>query len=175
MLIVTGPPGAGKTTVSSLLAARFERSVVLRGDDFFHFIHRGYVAPWQPDSQHQNEVVIDATAAAAAQYCAGGYVVVVDAIVGPWFLDRWCAQVPEAVAVHYVILQPNKEVAARRASGRRGRDDLVDPVPVALMHDAFASRGGRHANVVDSSSHTPEETASVVAAQADAGLLLLPR
>jgi cytidylate kinase len=175
MLIVTGPPGAGKSTVSALVAARFERSVLLRGDDFFHFIHRGYVAPWHADSQQQNEVVIDATAAAAARYCAGGYVVVVDAVVGPWFLDRWCAQVPEATAVHYVILQPNKEVAAARALGRVGRHDLVDAEPVALMHDAFASRGGRHANVIDSSWHTPEHTASEVAAQADAGLLFLAR
>ena len=48
VLILTGPPCAGKTTTARLLAARFTRAVHLESDAFFHFIASGHVAPWQP-------------------------------------------------------------------------------------------------------------------------------
>jgi ATPase family associated with various cellular activities (AAA) len=45
VLILTGPPGAGKTTAARVLAERSERAVHLESDRFFHFIRSGYVEP----------------------------------------------------------------------------------------------------------------------------------
>jgi adenylate kinase family enzyme len=45
VLILTGPPGSGKTTVAHVLTARHERAVHLESDLFFHFITSGYVEP----------------------------------------------------------------------------------------------------------------------------------
>jgi tRNA uridine 5-carbamoylmethylation protein Kti12 len=50
VLIVTGPPGVGKTTAAGILAARSERSVHLEADAFFRFIRSGFVEPWTPES-----------------------------------------------------------------------------------------------------------------------------
>jgi uridine kinase len=43
LIVVTGPPGAGKTTVAQALSGSFESSALVAGDDFFGFIdrHRG--------------------------------------------------------------------------------------------------------------------------------------
>ena len=35
LLVVTGPPGAGKSSVAQALAEKFERSVLVEGDAFF--------------------------------------------------------------------------------------------------------------------------------------------
>jgi cytidylate kinase len=175
IIIVTGPPGAGKSTVARMVADHFDSSVLLVGDEFHHAIRKGYVPPWQAESEHQNEVVIDATAAAAAAYAGGGYLVVVDGIVGPWFLERWFGHLPRELAVHYVVLRPSQEVALERATGRTDHTDLVDPEPVTFMHQVFMERGGLDDHVLDSSNMTAQETASEVLALVAAGRLLLAR
>jgi cytidylate kinase len=173
MILVTGPPGAGKSTVARMVADHFDQSVLVVGDDFHHAIRRGYLPPWQAESAHQNEVVIDATGAAAAAYANGGYVVVVDGIIGPWFVDRWLSHLPREIPVHYVILRPSKEVALQRAIERTGERDLVNPEPVTLMHDVFVERGGLDDHVLDSSNLTADQTASEVLARVARGQLLL--
>jgi cytidylate kinase len=52
-LIVTGPPGAGKSTVARALATRFDRSALVEGDAFFAFVASGAIPPWLPESQDQ--------------------------------------------------------------------------------------------------------------------------
>ena len=57
LLVVTGPPGAGKSTVAALVADRLPRSVLVEGDAFFAFVRRDAIEPWLPESHAQNEIV----------------------------------------------------------------------------------------------------------------------
>ena len=134
MIVITGPPGAGKSTVARIVADSFDNSVLLVGDNFHHYIRRGYIAPWRAESEHQNKVVIDSTAVAASSYALGGYLVVVEGIIGPWFVERWLSHVQDELPVHYIILRPSEGVALRRAAQRTGHTDLIDPDPVTFMH-----------------------------------------
>ena len=86
ILILTGPPGAGKTNVARLLAKLSDRAVHLESDRFFHFIASGYVEPWKPESHEQNTAVMQIVAGAAIGYASAGYRTIVDGIIIPgWF------------------------------------------------------------------------------------------
>ncbi len=119
LVVVTGPPGAGKITVSRILSGLFETSARIAGDEFFGFIDQGYLAPWTTAAHHQNEIVIEAAAAAAGRLAAGGYTVIYDGVIGPWFLDAF-GQATGLLRLHYLILLPPERVCLDRVASRVG-------------------------------------------------------
>src|SRR3954452_8328575 len=112
LLIITGPPGAGKSTVARLVADRFEPSALVQGDVFFGFVARGYIDPWLAESHEQNTVVTEATARATSVYARGGFTTIFDGMVGPCFLPtflQYADQYADLDAVHYAVLMPTVE------------------------------------------------------------------
>ena len=136
LLIVTGPPGAGKSTVARALAARFERSALVEGDAFFAFVASGAIPPWLPESHEQNDVVTRAAAVATGQFVTGGYTVVYDGVMGPWFLPTFAAATGLG-SLHYVILLPSVERCVERVATRDGHG-FTDEAATRHMHDQFA-------------------------------------
>ena len=70
-------------------------------DDFYHYLSKGAIPPHLPESNEQNLIVIEAFLEAAKRYARGGYDVIVDGIIGPWFLKPWQSLVREHYEVHY--------------------------------------------------------------------------
>lgn len=170
VVILSGPPGAGKTTVGGLLAAESAGASVHMATDFFYrSIRSGYLAPFLPESQRQNEVVIEAIAASATAFARGGYRVVVDGIVGPWFLDPFRkAAERDGLALSYVVLRPALDVALDRVRGR-GDDELSDPEAISGLHSAFTSLGDLEDHVLDPGELTPEQTTREVRSALETG------
>ncbi|WP_434443976.1 AAA family ATPase [Lentzea sp. E54] len=161
VIILTGPPGAGKTSVAGLLAAGAGSPAVhLVTDQFYRSIRTGFVLPFLPEAQRQNEVVIDAIVATAATFARGGYDVVVDGIVGPWFLAPFRA-LAEELAVSYVVLRPSLDVTLARARARAA-DELKDVEAITGLHTAFAHLGDLEGHVIDSGDLDAERTAAEV-------------
>ncbi|OWU61254.1 shikimate kinase, partial [Staphylococcus aureus] len=66
ILILTGTPGAGKTTTAERLANQPGLPKVhLHSDDFWHFIKNGAIQPYLPEANAQNAIVMDALTKAA--------------------------------------------------------------------------------------------------------------
>ena len=139
LLVVTGPPGAGKSTVARLVSERLETSVLVEGDAFFAFLDQGAIAPWLPEADAQNEVVVRAAAAASGRF-ATGYPTVYEGVIGPWFLPVF-AQATGLGALHYAVLFPDAEVCVERVATRLGHG-FSDEEATRHMHAEFARSCG---------------------------------
>ena len=150
LIVVTGPPGAGKTTVSRVLSGMFEASARVAGDEFFAFIDQGYLAPWTPAAHRQNEVVVSAAAAAAGRLAAGGYTVIYDGVIGPWLVDAF-GRAAGVTRLHYALLLPPEQVCLHRVASRVGHG-FTDLDAAQHMYAEFAGAQIDSRHVVTSSS-----------------------
>jgi len=176
VVILSGPPGSGKSTVAERLAATAPGPAVhFNADCFWDFIKSGFIPPWLPAAQRQNEVVMSVAAEAAARFAAGGYQVYFDCVIGPWFLAPF-RQACDArgLALVYIVLRPSLAVALRRAQGR-GENALRTSGPIQSLHAQFLDLGVFERHVIDNSELSPDETiAAVRRAAGDQGFAFLP-
>ena len=167
-LLVTGMPGAGKSTVTRLVAERLPRSARLGGDEVNQMIVNGFVwALGEPadEAARQVELLHRNLCALANNFIDAGFTPLIDAMIPSrakldFFLDLLSSR-----QVLFVVLTPGIEVC-------RHRNEIRDPAErfdfdgydalEADMHREFGDAGWWF----DTSALTPTETADRIVAEA---------
>lgn len=170
LLVVSGPPGAGKSTVACVLADRLDPSALVEGDEFFRFLHSGMIEPWRVEARGQNELITRIQAGTAGRYVAAGYHTVYDGVLGPWFLDEFSAAA--GVPVDFVVVLPSIEICLHRIRTRVGHEFDDEPAARSL-HEQFVTETIDERHLLDSSSLTAEQTADEITTRRLTGSLRL--
>jgi predicted kinase len=172
VVLISGIPGAGKTTVSRLVAEQIPYSALVDGDTVHDFVYNGraYLAtrkevlsPSEPLNGPQDEVAKQLAlhdrnvVSLAENLAAAGFIVIIDDVfVVRWRLDRLLTDL-RTRPVFMVTLDPAKDIAEARDVARHGK--TVFPTWAHLYEQVHAEIGGVGC-WIDSSSQTPAETAA---------------
>lgn len=168
LVVVTGPPGAGKSSVAGRLATVRTPSALVPGDTFFSMIKKGYLLPWLPRSRRQNEVIIEAAAAAAGRLSEISFVVF-EGIVGPWFLPTFVSAAQPA-DVHYVVLLPPLSICIERVRSR-GDPGFSDLAVTEDLYRQFVDAGIDDRHLVIERDAPPARLAELIMRKLNDGSL----
>ena len=169
LLVITGPPGAGKSSVARILADAAHQSVLIEGDAFFGFLASGAIEPWLPASNDQNTVVTKAAASAAGAFATGGFTTVYDGVVGPWFLPTFGAATG-LERLDYAILLPSVEVCVQRVATRPDHG-FTDEAATRKMHAEFVRARVDDRHVLRDPSGDATSVAEIIESAREAGEL----
>ncbi|HEX8803064.1 MAG TPA: AAA family ATPase [Acidimicrobiales bacterium] len=167
VVLLTGIPAAGKSTVAEALARRFARGVHVRGDVFRRMVVAGrheMTATPTDEAWRQLRLRYRLGAATADAYHDAGFAVVVqDVVIGPPLADYAAAIRARPLVV--VVLAPRADVVAGREAGRGKVAYGEDRATVARLDAALRTETPPIGLWLDTSLLTPAATVDAIVAR----------
>jgi adenylate kinase family enzyme len=175
VLILTGPPGAGKGTVARALADRYDRVAHIEVDTLRRFVTpTGFARQGQPEYERQRHLAIRNACALARNFLAQRFGVIIDDVLDePDFLPAYLEGLRDVDAqLHLVQLLPSLAAcAAREMERRRGKTPKTS---VRVDYERYLTNAASLPGVsIDSSALSVNETADKVQALTTSGASII--
>ncbi len=162
LIVISGPPASGKSTIAQLLAQKFSKSVLLSKDFIFHLVRGGHFDPWKETVAAKKQFALNNSVMRyiIKTYLSAGYTVIVEGI----FENKQLAELSKAANnIRAFRLVPSLAALKSRDRGR----SLHKQIPHRLkpLHDLMKSDKGSNFYKIDNTGFTVNQTLNLIYSQ----------
>lgn len=156
--LITGPAGSGKSSVSKVLAKKFQRSTVIEVDKLKEMIKGGYVKPWPYTEEVNLQLSLSAKNACdmANNLLEKGFSVFIDDVVDRKLLEQYSNFFKDK-NFKVFLLMPSIDALLKRFDDRGDNKELRNRT-IELHKNFLEKQDKLDWHVIDSSNQTLEET-----------------
>jgi predicted ABC-type ATPase len=135
IILLSGPVGAGKTTVArELVKSTLGPAAYIEGDKFWWFIAKDGKLIKKLDNF---KMIMRSMTVAALPYARTGYEVILDFSIPPWYLPTIVKIVKARnIPLDYIVLRPSEKICAERAATRH-EGIIKDYAPYTELYACF--------------------------------------
>jgi chloramphenicol 3-O-phosphotransferase len=154
IILITGAPASGKSTVSKLVAQHFDKSLHIHVDTLREMMVKGVELPgaaWSDETTRQFKLARLSAIYMAQLYASEGIDVIIDDVSVPEVFAEHYASLLDNATVHRVLLLPSASALIARMKKRNGPFDnvLIDAVPWLYSYLDPMDKTGWHVLVTD--------------------------
>ena len=164
VVIITGPPGAGKSAISIKLAERVSRGVAIHSDIIRTMVKAGYTLPWleTQEAKDQRKLATKNICDIAKNSIDLGFDVFIDDVLPNSNLIKDYKK-NLGKDIKFFLLLPSEETLAKRLKDRGEVKNDIIFVRAKKLHEVFfAIKDKIDWTIIDNTSLTIEETENII-------------